>query len=800
MKLPLKWLKEYVDFNVTIDEFVERMASRGFEIASVDPELPVVTNVVVCRVVSIAQHENADRLKVCMVDIGAEEPVQIVTNATNLYEGALVPVALDGADLVGGIHITPTKMRGVKSFGMFCSGHELGINDAHYPGAGEDQVLIFREEHPAGQPIHEALGMDDVIFDIELTPNRADCQSIIGICREAAAALGQRFTEPTIKHVPGEGNEKDYASVTIKNSALCPRYTARVVVDLKIEPSPKWMQKKLLSVGLRPINNIVDITNYVLIEYGHPMHAFDLACVADGAIVVRNAEDNEHITTLDSKERVVDKDMLLIADPTKGVGIAGVMGGENSEITENTKAALFESAVFIASNIRSTTRKLRHVTDSAQRFMRGVEPHNAYLALERAVELVHELGAGRVIGEVIDVSTADLSPKNITVDCDRVNGIIGSDFTPEYMAELLGTINIPAKADGRSLHVSVPHFRTDIEDSIESTSDIAEEVARLHGYEKLTPTLMSGGMTSGYISDDFKLEDLIKDTMASLGAYEMYNYNFMSPSHLEWLLLDAGSEKRQAVKILNPFGEEQSLMRTTLVPGMLGTLALNAKRKTGHGRFFEVGNVHFDNNPDLPEERKMLGVAFMGSGDDFFALKGVLDELFDRLGVHGVRYTAGGSEYLCPGKKAVLTVDGDTLGEMGVLHPSAAKSFEVSQNTIVAEISFKMLRKHMTDGKQYSPIPKFPGADRDIAVVLDESVTSDEIVDVINSCKLNVTLTNLRLFDVYRGTGIPEGKKSMAYSFTLRRDDRTLTDADIAEAMNVIIAKLEKRLSAVLRS
>lgn len=800
MKLPLKWLKEYVDFNISVDEFVERMASRGFEIADVSDELPGVKNVVVGKINSIAQHENADRLRVCMIDIGQEAPVQIITNATNVYEGALVPVALDGATLVGGLTITPTKMRGIKSYGMLCSGKELGIGNAHYPGAGEDCVLIFRENHPAGQSVQEALKMDDIIFDIELTPNRADCQSIIGICREAAAALGQSFREPVIKHISSTENALDHASVTVMNPTLCPRYTARVVTDLVIEPSPEWMQKKLLSVGLRPINNIVDITNYVLIEYGHPMHAFDLACVTDGAIVVRNAKDGEVITTLDGKERITDSDMLLIADPNKGVGIAGVMGGENSEITEHTKAALFESAVFISANIRSTARKLRHVTDSAQRFMRGVEPVNAYLALERAIELVHELGAGRVVGEIIDVCSADISQKHINVSCNRVNSILGTEFTPEYMSELLASINIEAKVNSGTLNIAIPHYRTDIEDSIESENDIAEEIARLHGYENLTPTLMSGGASAGHIMQDFADEDLVKDTLAALGAYEMYNYNFMSPAHMDKLFIEDNSEMRQAVRILNPFGEEQSLMRTTLIPGMLNTLALNIKRKTGHGRFFEVGNVHFDNNPDLPEERKLLGIAFMGENEDFYTLKGVLEQLFERLGISEYKFSAGGSNYLCPGKKATISVNGDIIGEIGVLHPSVASAFNVIPSTIVAEISMKAMLSHRTRSHQYTPIPRFPGAERDIAIVLDETVTSDEVINAIMRTKLDLILDNLRLFDVYRGKGIPDGKKSMAYSFTLRRDDRTLTDAEITQAMTAIVSKVEKLLNAKLRS
>ncbi|NLB61584.1 MAG: phenylalanine--tRNA ligase subunit beta, partial [Clostridiales bacterium] len=497
MKLPLKWLKEYVEFDISVEEFVDKMIMRGFKIAEVIDEMPNINNVFVCKVLKIVQHENADKLRVCTVDIGRENTLQIVTNATNLFEGAVVPVAACGAKLSGNLEIKNTVMRGVTSEGMFCGGHELNLKDVDVKGASDDGILLLNDESMVGKTIQDALGLNSVIFDIEITPNRQDCQSIIGICREAAAALGKKFIEPTIKHVEGEGNEKEFASVTIENPQLCPRYAARVIKNIKIEPSPLWMQKKLKSVGLRAINNIVDITNYVLMEYGHPMHAFDLACVDNGAIVVRNACEGEKITTLDGVERQTTPEMLLIADPKKGVGLAGVMGGENSEITNDTKAVLFESAAFIAGNIRRTSRKLGVVSDSAQRFMRGVEPINAYLALERAVELVQELGAGTVVGEVIDVNYADVTQRAIEVDTKRINRIIGEEFSPEYMAKMLESINIESKVKGDSLVVDVPHFRVDIESGIESDHDIAEEVARLHGYDRLTATLMSGRTFSG---------------------------------------------------------------------------------------------------------------------------------------------------------------------------------------------------------------------------------------------------------------------------------------------------------------
>lgn len=804
MKLPLKWLRDYVDYNVTHKEFVQRMLWRGFEVADIIPEMNV-KNVYVCTITHIEQHPNAERLRVCAVDVGREEPLTIVTNATNVYEGCQVPVALDGAVLADGMEIKPTKMRGVMSAGMFCGGAELGINDVEYEGAGNDSVLILNEAHPNGQRIQEVFGLDDVIFDIELTPNRPDCQSIIGICREAASALGQPFKEPVIDDVAGEGDAADYAKVTVLNPDLCPRYCARVVTDLRIEPSPKWMQLRLKLVGLRPINNIVDITNYVLIEYGHPMHAFDLACVDEAHIVVRNAEEGEVVTTLDGKERTMSADMLLIADPHKGVGIAGVMGGENSEITENTKATLFESAVFIPANIRKTTQKLRHSTDSSARFVKGVEKVNAEKAVNRAIELVNKLNAGRVIGNMIDVCSADLSEKHVRANIAHVNEILSTQLTGEKMCELLGSINIPAVTDDDGINITVPHFRTDIENGIETDWDIAEEVGRIYGYDNIEPTLMYGDTFQGKPGKEVVQEDTVKDTMVSLGFMELYNYNFTSPQEYDVLRIPKDDEKRLTVRLSNPFGEDQSLMRTTLLGGLLRTMEVNCNRKSGHGRFFEVGNVHFNNNADLPEERKLIGIMCFGEGEDFFTLKGAIEHLFSVIGIESARFSKGGGEYFHPGQKAIITIDGEQIGEMGTIHPAVQRSFGLSTRAYIAEMDFRRLCSHMAGIRKYKPLPKFPVVPRDIAIVVDKNVGAQEVIDVINSAKARVIIENAHVFDVYYpekpgDKGIPEGKKSMAFSFELRSDERTLNDEDINQAMKTILKALKFRLDADLRS
>ncbi len=797
MKLPLKWLKEFVDYNISDEEFIEKMMWRGFELASVDPELKEASGVIVGRILEVRKHDNSDHLNICTVDIGTEV-LQIVTGAQNIHPNDLVPVAVIGST-VSGREITKVNMRGVESYGMLCSGKELGLTEADYPGSEVYGILILQEDHPLGEDIAKAVGLDSVVFDFDLTPNRPDCSSIIGICREAAAAIGQKFKEPVIRSVPGKGDASDYASVTVDNTELCPRYCARVVTDVVIEPSPEWMQKKLRSIGLRPINNIVDITNFVMVEYGHPMHSFDLSCIKDGHIIVRNARPGETVVTLDDKEREVDPDVLLIADPEKGVGIAGVMGGQNSEITDQTRTVLFEAAVFKSSNIRHTARSLHHMTEAASHFIKGVEPVNAELALNRAIELIEELHAGTVIGDTIDVCSADLKDREVTIDVDHVNRLLATHFSAEKMAEMLDSICIASRPAGDRLAVTIPHFRTDIESGIEADWDIAEEIARIYGYYNIKPTLMVGDTFRGGLSPEFAFEDLVKDTMAAQGAYEMYNYNFTGPAALDALGIERDDPLRCAVRILNPFGEDQSLMRTTLYMGMLDSVSRNLNRKTGQGRFFEVGNVHFDNNDVLPEEQKKLGIVFFGEKESFYTLKGTLETLFDRCSVAPAKYRITDRPYLQPGRAAILeSADGQLFGEMGQLHPDVAEKLGIDCPVFIAELSMDSLLKENTGTKKFSPLPRYPVVQRDLAVVVDDLIENDTIVDVIRSVKTDLLIENIALFDVYKGIGVLPGKKSLAYTFTLRSDDHTLTDEEIRGAMGAIIAALESN-GAMLR-
>lgn len=790
MKLPKSWLCEYVDFNVSNEEFIERMMWRGFELAGIEKELPL-EGVVVGKVLSIQKHENSDHLWVCELDVGTET-LTIVTGAQNVSAGALVPVAVVGATL-GERTMAKVTMRGVESSGMLCSGAELGLSEADYPGAGVDGILLLSGAHPLGQPIETALGFDDVIFEFDVTPNRPDCLSIRGMCREAAAALGQVFEAPEAKPLAGEGDAADYASVTIDNYSLCPRYTARVIKDIRIAPSPAWMQRRLRLVGLRPINNIVDITNYVLTEYGHPMHAFDLACVAGGHIIVRNANEGELVTTLDGKVRATTPDMLLIADSEKGVGIAGVMGGENSGITADTKAVLYESAVFKGSSIRATARKLRHMTDAAARFIKGVEPVNALKALERAVELTVELGAGTPVGDTIDAGHGDYAEQSVLIGTAHVNQMLGLSLSAAEMASMLATIQISAVPENGNLRLTIPHFRTDIETGIEADADIAEEIARIYGYYNIPPTLMQGGASAGYIPREFRVEDTIKDTLVANGAYEMYNYNFTGPQALEALQLDADDELRRAVRLLNPFGEDQSLMRTTLLPGMLSSLARNINRRTGQSRFFELANVHIDTGEELPEERKIVGITLHGALESFFALKGIIETLLETLGIENAVYSPGSKPYWQPGRAAqVHGANGKLIGCFGALHPDVAAAFDITERVYAAELSFAALLELSTEQKRFAPLPRYPISERDLAIVVDRAAESETYKRIIEQTKVDVLIESVRLFDSYEGIGIPPNKKSLAFSFSLRSDEHTLSDEEIRLAMNAIIQALEE--------
>ena len=786
MKLPLKWLKDYVDYNVTHKEFASKMLLRGFEVADIIPEMKV-SNVVVCTITHIEQHPNAERLRVCNIDIGAENELVIVTNAANVYEGCQVPVALDGAILADGTEIKPTKMRGVLSSGMFCGGAELGINDVEYEGAGADSVLILNDgtKYTNGMRIQEALELDDVIFDIELTPNRPDCQSIIGLCREAASALGQKFHEPVIKPVAGSGSAADYAKVTVLNPNLCPRSCARVVTDLKIEPSPKWMQLRLKLSGIRPINNIVDITNYVMEEYGQPMHAYDYDTLAGGKIVVRRAKDGEKFMTLDGQERTLDSDMLMICDGEKAVGLAGIMGGENSKITDDVKTMLFEAATFDGTNIRKATKRLGLRTDASGKFEKGLDPENALAAMNRACQLIEELGAGEIVGGVVDVYPNKKERVRVPFEPERINALLGTNVSVE---EMLGYFKmLELDYDEAKQELIIPTFRQDLL----RTADIAEEVARFFGYANIPTTLPHGASTMGKISFKQRVEDVAGEIAQFCGFSQAMTYSFESPKVFDKLKLAADAEERKTVVISNPLGEDFSIMRTLPLNGMLNSLAINYNRRNKDVKLYELAKVYVPvEGEDLPDERVQFTLGFYGDGD-FFTMKGVVEEFLEKIGMSArPEYDPeAGKTFLHPGRQAEILYKDTVIGYLGEVHPDVADTYGLGERTYIAVLDLPEILPFASFDRKYEGIAKFPAVTRDISMVMPKTVLVGEVEKIIEK-RGGKLLEKYNLFDIYEGAQIKEGFKSVAYTISFRAKDRTLEDKDIQPIMEKILGDL----------
>ena len=794
MKLPIKWLNEYTEMKLSSEAYQELMMRRGFETDAVEALMSDVTNVVVGRITKIEKHQDSDHLLICKVEAGGE-PIQIVTGAPNVFEGAYVPVALHGAHLPSGVVIKRGKIRGAVSEGMLCSGEELKLKNMGIPGAEVNGILILQGEPQIGISVQQLFGLDETVFEFDILPNRPDCQCILGMARETAAATGNALRELDYKIIKGEGDIKTYASIDVLDSTLCPRYTARVMTDINIAPSPEWMQQRLRTAGVRPINNIVDITNYVMLEYGQPMHAFDLSCVKNGHIIVRRAHTGETTTTLDGKARELSETMLVIADEHGAVGIAGVMGGENSEITENTKTVLFESALFSATSIRTTSNALGLASEAATRFKKGLDPVTSLLALERAVSLAVELGAGKAVTGVIDVCAVDLAPVSVTVDAARVNALLGTEIAPQKMLSILESLYMDVKLRHGQLDITLPYFRRDIE----SDADIAEEIARVIGYDEIPMTLMSGNLVRGGLSTRQKLEDELKNALAALGALECLNYSFVGPAMLDKLHI-ASDERARAVKLQNPFGEDQSLMRTTLLPGLVQTAALNISRKMSAARFFEVGNVHFD-APELPEQKLLVGIVAYGKQESFFTLKGMLEALFEKFNTPTVEFVPGGIEAFHPTRKAIITVNGKQAGWIGQLHPEVGEALDIPAATrvFITQIDADALLCGADEPVKIKPMPKYPGSARDIALVVDAGARSGDIKKTITASGGKL-LQRVELFDTYIGDKLPEGKKSLAYALEFRSDERTLTDEEVNAAMDKILSALSDKHDAVLRS
>ena len=795
MKLNRKWLnEEFVDLsNVSDKEFVETLTIFGQKVETYERMDAEIKNVVVGKVLSIVRHTNSDHMWVCQVDVGREEPVQIVTGAQNVHEGDLVPAALHNSWLPGGIHITKGKLRGELSNGMLCSFAELGLTQNDLPGAYADGIWILNgEDCKPGDDINLVIGNDDTIVDFEITNNRPDCYSIIGLAREAAAAFGKEMRH----HVPlvksnDAGSIFDYLDVEVPATELCNRYSSRMVVNVKIGPSPKWLRQRLRANGVRPINNIVDITNYVMLEYGQPMHAFDYRYVGDRKIVVRQAEDGETLTTLDGNLRKLKAGMLVIADDSKPIGLAGIMGGENSEILDDTTMVVFESANFNGTSIRQTALALGMRTEASGKFEKNLDPMMTVPAVQRACELVEMLNCGDVLDGIIDVINYVPETKKLPLECEKINRLLGTDISKEDMVKYLNLLEIPVEGDT----ILVPSFRPDLN----LMADIAEEIGRSYGYNEIPTTSFKNSTQGGY-TPEMKLEAEAGTLCRGMGYSEIITYSFVSPAIFDQIRLPADSPLRNALRIQNPLGEDTSIMRTIALPSMLEILSRNNAYHNKSVKLYELAKIYLPvEGQPLPEEPKMLLLGTYGASETFFTLKGELEAIFAGLRLKKANYRAvTDNPSYHPGRCAQISIGGVDVGIMGQVHPLVAKNYGIDTDIYCAEVNFTKLLSCQLPDATYTPLPKYPTVSRDLALVCAEDITVAQAEAVITAAAGKL-LRDVKLFDIYRGVGIPEGKKSMAFSLELRADDRTLTDTDSEAVVTKVLAALKENLDAVLR-
>ncbi len=797
MNTSLSWIKAYVpDLDVTAQEYADAMTLSGTKVEGYEELDADLDKIVIGQIEKIEKHPDADKLVVCQVNIGTGT-TQIVTGAPNVFEGAKVPVVLDGGRVAGGhdgsktpggIKIKKGKLRGVESNGMMCSIEELGSSRDMYPEAPEEGIYIFPEDARVGESAVKALGLDDVVVEYEVTSNRVDCFSVVGIAREAAATFNKKFVPPVVTETGNDEDVNDYVKVSVENTDLCPRYCARVVKNIKIGPSPKWMQRRLASVGIRPINNLVDITNYVMEEYGQPMHAYDLETIAGHQIVVKTAQDGETFTTLDGQERKMDKDVLMICDGEKAIGIAGIMGGENSMITDDVKTMLFEAACFDGVNIRKSSKRVGLRTDASGKFEKGLDPNNAKAAIDRACQLVEEMGAGEVVGGIVDVYGKEKHPVRVPFDADKINAMLGTDISEEVMLGYFKKIDL--EYDPEAKEVIAPTFRQDLF----RLADIAEEVARFYGYDNIPTTLPNGEATTGKLSFKLRIEQAARDIAEFCGFSQGMCYSFESPKVFDKLLLPADSPLRRTVEITNPLGEDYSIMRTTSLNGMLTSLATNYNRRNKDVRLYELGNIYLPKSlplTELPEERMQFTLGMYGKGD-FFSMKGVVEEFFEKIGMKNREtYDPGaGKPYLHPGRQANIVYDGKVVGYLGEIHPEVADIYGIGERAYVAVIDMPEIMEYATFDRKYYGIAKYPAVTRDISMVVPKHILAGQIEEVI-SAKGGKYLESYALFDLYEGAQIKEGFKSVAYSTVFRAKDKTLEDAEVTEAMERILKALE---------
>lgn len=799
MKVSLNWLKDYVKFDLSDRDYAELMTGTGTKVETIERLGEDIENVVAGRINSVTPHPDSDHLVICIVDVGGEKPLQIVTGAQNVNAGDLVPVCLNGAKLPGGKVIKTGKLRGVVSEGMLCSLSELGLTVHDFPYAIEDGIFIMQEPCRLGDDIRDVLRLRDTVVDFELTFNRPDCLALLGIARETAASAGVplEYSAPEV-HTAGDGDDiSNYLSVTVKEPALCPRYTARAVKNVRIEPSPLWMRARLRACGIRPINNIVDITNYVMLEYGQPMHAFDASYISSKSIVVRRAAEGERITTLDGNVRELTTDMLCIADGEKPVALAGIMGGENSEITDKTAAVILESANFSRSSIRRTSRAVGLRTDASRRYEKGIPPCTTMSAIDRACELITQLGAGTIIDGTIDVCNADVNSRTVDFDYKKINALLGIELSEAEMRALLEKLFF--RFDGAGWMI-VPPYRGDIV----NTADIAEEVVRLYGFDKIPATRFAGRVTEGGESAYQKYCARLNAGMTGLGFFETYTYSFISPKVYDKLALAADDPLRDGIRLLNPLGDDTSVMRTTAVGSLLGALSYNRSRRIPACALFENATVYAKPDADTPADRfskeeKQLVFGFYGSGD-FYDLKGVAVALTEALHIGALRFAADATvPYFHPGRCAAVYAGGTLLGRIGQLHPTVCDSFELSGDVYAGVFSTEALFAASQTEWEYTPLPVYPAVERDLALVMDESTEAGTVEDAIRSYA-GKSLCGVTVFDVYTGKGVADGKKSVAFRLSFRLPDKTMNDSEVDAAVTKILRRLESEKDITLRT
>ncbi len=782
MNLPLSWLKDYMDTEgISEEEYRSRLTMSGSIVESIENPGAEFKNVVVGKITKIEKHPDADKLVVCRVDVGDEE-IQIVTGAPNVFEGAVVPVAKHKSKLPGGVKITKGKLRGVVSYGMMCSTDELGISKERATG-----ILILPDDTPIGEDITKTLGLDESVAEFEITSNRPDCMSIIGLARESAATFNREFHIPGIKATGNDEDVNTYAKIEIADSNLCSRYTGRVAKNVKIGPSPKWMQNRLTACGLRAINNVVDITNYIMLEYGQPMHAYDLDNVEGGKIIVRDAVPGEMLETLDEKPRELKPGMITISDEKRAIGVAGVMGGANSEVTDSTTTVLFESACFNPVLVRRGAKALGMRTDASALFEKGLDSENCLNAINRACELLADMDGGEIIGGAIDVYPVPKQNTILPFEPEKINKFLGTDISESDMIEYLNRLEFKVE-DGK---ITVPTFRGDIE----AMADIAEEVARLYGYDNLPTTMMKGRVVVGGKTHKQKIVDSIRNTLTAYGMYETMTYSFIDPKEFEMTNVPMDN----VVKIKNPLGEENSVMRTSMLSSVIKTLKINYNRRAASAKIFELGMIYIPIGETLPDEKMIAALGMYGDGVDFFDIKGTVQGLLCRLGIKEIVFEAESeNKSYHPGRCAKVLINGDTLGYIGQIHPSVADSFKLDTEIYAAELDLNTILKHATFDREYKALPKFPASSRDLALVIDKNISVGEIEKIIKDNETDI-LESFNLFDVYEGAQVGLNKKSVAYSLKFRAADRTLTDGEINEVTDKILTELKTKLNAELR-